>query len=301
MVGADGGLRDTLALCRKVAQSDTSVLIRGETGTGKEVLARYIHEQSPRAEGPFIKVNCAALSETLLESELFGHEKGAFTDARQQRIGRFELADGGTILLDEIGDISSKLQVRLLRVLQEREFERVGGTKTLSTNVRVIAASHRDLEASVERGDFRQDLYYRLNVFPMQVPALRERSQDIELLLVHFLNKYKHLSRIKPTLSDDLVPALRDYDWPGNIRELENMVQRALVILDGDILESHHFYFEVPRSAPNKDIRSARQEKQKEEMHQALLEHEGNCSRAAKALGLARTTFLSRAKKYELL
>ena len=300
IVGEDGGLRDVLTIARKVARTETTVLIRGETGTGKEVLARYIHDQSGRSGKPFVKVNCAALSETLLESELFGHEKGAFTDARSRRLGRFELADGGTIFLDEIGDISSRLQVMLLRVLQEREFERVGGTKPVSVNVRVIAATNRHLEEAVEEGEFRQDLYYRLNVFPVNLPALRERPEDIGPLLRFFLDKYRHLSRQTPRLGEGLLEALEQNDWPGNIREFENMVQRALVILDDDVLGPEHFYFDVmPNKRPT--IREEQGKKQRDEIRSALEQNDGNCTRAAKSLGLARTTFTSRAKKFGLL
>ena len=300
IVGEDGGLKHVLAVARKVARTETTVLVRGETGTGKEVLARYIHEQSERASEPFVKVNCAALSETLLESELFGHEKGAFTDARTRRLGRFELADGGTIFLDEIGDISSRLQVMLLRVLQEREFERVGGTKPVSVNVRIVAATNRHLEEAVEDGSFRQDLYYRLNVFPVNLPALRDRPEDIGPLLRFFLDKYRHLSRTAPRPGEGLIEALEQNDWPGNIREFENMVQRALVILDDDVLGPEHFYFDVmPNKRPT--VREEQGKKQRDEVRAALEENDGNCTRAAKSLGIARTTFTSRAKKYGLL
>ena len=244
VVGENGGLKQLLELARKVAATDTSVLVRGETGTGKEVVARYVHEMSSRSSGPFVKVNCAALSETLLESELFGHEKGAFTGATTRRTGRFELANKGTLFLDEIGDISPKLQVMLLRVLQEQEFERVGGTQTIHVDVRIVAATNRHLEQAVEDGAFREDLFYRLNVFPLNIPALRDRKEDIQDLLVFFVNKYKHLTNSTPELDQGLVEALQDCDWPGNVREFENIVQRALVICDGDILRTEHFYFD---------------------------------------------------------
>ncbi len=300
IVGEEGGLKHALGIARKVARTETSVLVRGETGTGKEVLARYIHQQSARADKPFVKVNCAALSETLLESELFGHEKGAFTDARSRRIGRFELASEGTIFLDEIGDISPRLQVMLLRVLQEREFERVGGTRPIPVNVRVVAATNRDLEAAVEEGTFRQDLYYRLNVFPLSLPPLRQRPEDIGPLLRFFLKKYRHLTQSTPTVGEGLVEALQANDWPGNIREFENMVQRALVIVEDEPLGPEHFYFDVmPAKRP-----TFRQEKEKGQLHaiqRALEQSGGNCTRAARAMGLARTTFTSRAKKFGLI
>ena len=301
IVGEKGGLSNVITVARKVANTETSVLIRGETGTGKEVVARYIHTHSTRAAGPFIKVNCAALSETLLESELFGHEKGAFTDARNRRIGRFELAHKGTIFLDEIGDISPKLQVMLLRVLQEKEFERVGGTKSISVDVRVIAATNRDLESAIENETFRQDLYYRLNVFPLNLPPLRERPEDIEELLHFFLRKYKHLQGNIPKLSDSVVSDLQANDWPGNIREFENMVQRALVILDSDVLGSEHFYFDVMPAKQTSHLRADKENTQFEAIRKALEANHGNCTRAAKALGIARTTFNSRAKKFGLI
>ncbi len=304
LIGEDGGLANVLKLARKVAKTDTSVLVRGETGTGKEVAARFIHDNSSRADKPFIRVNCAALSETLLESELFGHEKGAFTGASSTRIGRFELANGGTIFLDEIGDISPKLQVMLLRVLQEREIERVGGTRTINVDVRIVAATNRDLENAVEEGEFREDLFYRLNVFPIFLPPLRDRTEDIEPLLNWFLDKYQNLVNKRPSISPDLVEALQSCDWPGNIREFENLVQRALVVCEGDILEPDHFYFDFAPSKPKPSSGSVKDQvknKQHDDMKAALEKHEGNCSKAARELGIARTTLMSRAKRFGLL
>ncbi len=300
VVGESGGLSALLQLGRKVAATDTSVLIRGETGTGKEVVARYIHEHSARSDGPFVKVNCAALSETLLESELFGHEKGAFTGATTRRTGRFELAHKGTLFLDEIGDVSPKLQVMLLRVLQEQEFERVGGTQTIKVDVRIVAATNRHLEQAVEDGGFREDLFYRLNVFPLSIPPLRERKEDIESLLRFFVKKYNHLVDVNPTLEEGLVSALQECDWPGNVREFENLVQRALVICDGNVLKTEHFYFDFnPRKAPGAVNKV--DTKDTEVLRAALDEFDGNCSKAARKLGIARTTFLSRAKKAGIL
>ena len=304
LIGENGGLENVLKLARKVAKTDTSVLVRGETGTGKEVAARFIHDNSPRAGKPFIRVNCAALSETLLESELFGHEKGAFTGASSTRIGRFELANGGTIFLDEIGDISQKLQVMLLRVLQEREIERVGGTRTISVNVRIVAATNRDLESAVEDGEFREDLFYRLNVFPIFLPPLRERTEDIEALLNWFLDKYKNLVNKRPSIAPELVPALQSCDWPGNIREFENLVQRALVVCEGDVLEPDHFYFDFAPSKPKVSSGSVKDQvknKQHDAIKNALEKYDGNCSKAARELGIARTTLMSRAKRFGLL
>jgi transcriptional regulator with PAS, ATPase and Fis domain len=234
LIGASTSLERTIKQARAVASTTATVLLIGENGTGKEVLARAIHEESPRAGGPFIGVSCAALPEALIESELFGHEKGAFTDAAQARKGRFELADGGTLFLDEISELSPPIQVKLLRVLQERTFERLGGTKTLSVDIRLIAASNRDLEQMIEAGTFRRDLFYRLNVVPLVLPPLRERQEDIPVLAAHFALKFatKH-ARAKPELAAELIDALQEYDWPGNVRELENLIERIVVLTDG--------------------------------------------------------------------
>ncbi|MBO9665273.1 MAG: sigma-54-dependent Fis family transcriptional regulator [Bdellovibrio sp.] len=231
IVGSSEQIQNVLRLIERVADSDSTVLVTGESGTGKELIARAIHYNSPRATGPFIPINCGAIPAELLESELFGHMKGAFTGAIANRIGRFEMADGGTIFLDEIGDLEPSLQVKLLRALQERSFEPVGSTKTVSVNVRVIAATNINLDEAVEEGRFREDLYYRLNVIPLQVPALRERKTDIPLLLNHFMeifnkNKGRGLTGIAP----DALEALTNYPWPGNIRELENLVERMTIL-----------------------------------------------------------------------
>jgi DNA-binding NtrC family response regulator len=232
LIGLSSSLEKTLKHARAVARTSATVLIVGENGTGKEMLARAIHEESQRADRPFIAVSCAALSETLIESELFGHEKGAFTSATYARMGRFELADGGTLFLDEIVELSPNVQVKLLRVLQERAFERVGGTRTLTVDIRLIAASSRDLESEVNVKSFRRDLFYRLNVVPLVLPPLRERTEDIPGLAAHFASKAaeKH-SRPTPQLSPELIDSLHEYDWPGNVRELENLMER-LILLD---------------------------------------------------------------------
>ncbi len=241
LIGTSGPMRDVLAQVAQVADTATTVLIRGESGTGKELIAHALHYNSPRAQGAFVKVSCAALPETLMESELFGHERGAFTGALARKKGRFELADGGTIFLDEIGELSPSTQAKLLRVLQEREFERVGGQETCRVNVRVIAATNRDLErAIVERG-FREDLYYRLNVFPIFLPPLRERKPDILLLADHFVEKYAqaHLKRVK-RLTTPAIDMLMRYHWPGNVRELENVIERAVLVSDGPAIHGRH-------------------------------------------------------------
>ena len=237
LLGTSQSLEKTLKQARAVAATSATVLLTGENGTGKEMLARAIHEESPRASGPFVGVSCAALPETLIESELFGHEKGAFTSATQTRKGRFELADGGTLFLDEISDLSATVQVKLLRVLQERTFERVGGVKTLSVDIRLVAASNRDLEKDVDDGRFRRDLYYRLNVVPLLLPPLRERQDDIPVLAAHFAGKaaQKH-GQSTPQLEPALIDVLQEYEWPGNVRELENLIERLVVLSNSPLL-----------------------------------------------------------------
>ena len=231
-------VKKVLRKIEQVASTDATVLILGETGTGKELLVRAVHNISPRRERPLVKVNCAALPANLIESELFGHEKGAFTGAVTRKIGRFELADGGTIFLDEIGDLSLELQTKLLRVLQEGEFERLGNPNTTKVDVRVIAATNRDLEKAIEKGAFREDLYYRLNVFPIKSPPLRERKEEIPLLVNHFIKKYgARIGKEIELVSKNMMDTLQAYDWPGNVRELENTVERALIISQGKQLE----------------------------------------------------------------
>jgi PAS domain S-box-containing protein len=238
IVGASGGLLKVLDNVQRVAPTDASVLLTGETGTGKELIARAIHSASARAERPFIKVNCAALPASLVESELFGHERGAFSGAIQRRVGRFELAHGGTIFLDEIGEVPMDVQVKLLRILQEREFERVGGNQTIRTDVRVVAATNRDLQRSIADGTFRADLYYRLNVFPISLPPLRERREDIPMLVQFFIQKYAHrVGRRVEAVDADTMNLLLRYGWPGNIRELENIIERALILSSSPVLQ----------------------------------------------------------------
>lgn len=290
LVGKSPALQAVLESARRAAQSDATVLIRGETGTGKELVARLIHRESARAQGPFIRVNCGALTEELLGSELFGHEQGAFTGAVKTRKGRFELAHGGTLFLDEVGDVSPKLQVSLLRVLQERELERVGGNRTIPVDVRVVAATHQDLEQQVREGRFRQDLYYRLNVVPLLVPPLRERMEDLEGLIHHFLRKYARGST--PAVSPDALAALSTYSWPGNIRELENLVQRALVLSRGGELQVQDFCLQlgpVPASSKTDE---------RERIMRVMAECGGNQSRAAKLLGISRNTLIARLSAY---
>jgi PAS domain S-box-containing protein len=235
IVGTAPRLQAVLARVTKVARTDSTVLITGETGTGKELIARAIHKRSDRANRPFVSVNCAAVPRDLIASELFGHEKGAFTGALQRRIGRFELAEGGTLFLDEIGELSAETQVALLRVLQEREFQRVGSNQTIRANVRVIVATHRDLPAAIEAGTFRADLYYRINVFPLEVPALRDRKEDIRLLVEYFIDRYAHKTgkRIR-NIEKKSLDRLQSYPWPGNIRELQNVIERSVILCDSE-------------------------------------------------------------------
>src|SRR6476661_5207233 len=255
IVGASGALGHVLGIVKKVARSNSTVLIRGETGTGKELIAGAIHHNSLRANRAFVKVNCAALQENLLESELFGHEKGAFTGADKQRIGRFEQADGGSLFLDEIGDMSPSTQAKILRVLQEHEFERLGGTRTLRVDVRLIAATNRDLPAMVQAGQFREDLYYRLNVVSIEMPPLRERKDDIVPLALTFIRKFAgELKKKIDGLEPDAQKLLMRYNWPGNIRELENTIERAILLAEGRAIASGDLRLgEVPTAGGQRD------------------------------------------------
>src|SRR4051812_46447167 len=238
IVGETPAMRGVFATIEKVAPTDASVYIHGESGTGKELVARAIHARSKRAGGPFVKVNCGALTETLLESELFGHEKGSFTGAIKRKLGRFELADKGTLFLDEIGDVTPGLQLKLLRVLQERDFERVGGEETIKVDVRVVSATHKDIKSEVAAGRFREDLFYRLHVVPCAVPPLRERKEDILRLVAHFIEKLgPRTNQAIKGISDSALARLCAYGWPGNVRELENVVEQALVFAEGEIID----------------------------------------------------------------
>jgi transcriptional regulator with GAF, ATPase, and Fis domain len=278
------------------AATSATVLLSGENGTGKEMLARAIHQESPRASGPFVAVSCAALPETLIESELFGHEKGSFTSATQSRKGRFELADGGTLLLDEVGDLSPGVQVKLLRVLQERSFERVGGSKTLSVDIRLIAATNRDLEKEVEDGRFRQDLFFRLNVVPLSLPPLRERVEDIPILAAHFAAKsalkYGHPV---PELSPRLVDVLQEYDWPGNVRELENLMERLVVLSNGEPLGLEFVPEKMLKILPGLNahdestLEGAVEAVKRKMILSALQAEGGNKVAAARKLGISRS------------
>jgi transcriptional regulator with GAF, ATPase, and Fis domain len=240
IVGSSRHMRQMLEEIEKVARTDSTVLIQGETGTGKELVARAVHLSSGRARGPFVKLNCAAIPSSLFESELFGHEKGAFTGAVARRVGRFEQAQHGTLFLDEIGEMPQELQPKLLRVLQEREFERLGSTRTLRSDVRVLAATNRDLHGMVEARQFREDLFYRLSVFPIRVPALRERREDIPPLAYHFMRHFaRRMQREVSSISPAMLARLEQHDWPGNIRELQNVIERAVILATGNCLDTH--------------------------------------------------------------
>jgi formate hydrogenlyase transcriptional activator len=303
IVGESEALRSVLALIEVVAPTDSTVLIYGETGTGKELIARAVHNLSRRKSGAFVKLNCAAFPTGLLESELFGHERGAFTGAITQRQGRFELAHGGTIFLDEIGEIPLEMQPKLLRVLQEREFERLGSTRTIHTNARLVAATNRDLRAMVKDKEFRSDLYYRLNVFPIRVPALRERPEDIPLLIGHFVQEFsRRTGRAIESVPSQTMNALIRYDWPGNIRELQNVIERAVIVSKGPVLT-----VDVAELSADNDAKYTQHndgslddmlhEAERTQILRALELADGTVSGAATRLKIPRSTLMSRMQR----
>lgn len=318
IIGKSKRMEEVYEAIDMVSQTRSTVLLRGETGTGKELVAHAIHYGSFRSKGPFVKVSCAALPETLLESELFGYEKGAFTGALAKKLGRFEMADGGTLFLDEIGDISASMQVKLLRALQEREFERVGGTQTIRVDVRVIAATNRDLEKAMQEKQFREDLYYRLNVVPIRLPPLRERREDIPLLVAHFLKQTSLESNKKVRyVSDEAMAYLMNYYWPGNIRELQNAVERAVILCKSDTLEADLFpipgekghpaaiHLKPVRAAdvPEGDsgsLSSAVEALEKSLIQEALRSQGGNQRKAAKVLGVTERILGYKIRNYGL-
>lgn len=296
LIGNSQSLEKVLKDARAVALTSATVLLSGENGTGKEMLARAIHEESPRAAGPFIAVSCAALPESLIESELFGHEKGSFTSATFSRKGRFELADSGTLFLDEVGELTQNVQVKLLRVLQERTFERVGGAKTLSVDIRLIAASNRELEKDVEVGRFRRDLFYRLNVVPLVIPPLRTRQDDIPILAAYFAGKNaEKYGRPKPEFDVALLEALLEYNWPGNVRELENLMERLVVLTIGSRLGVEFLPEKMQRTLPDVNVADestldgAAMAAKKRVILSALQGTKGNKAAAAKKLGISRS------------
>jgi Nif-specific regulatory protein len=304
IIGKSKAMQAVYDLIAQVSGSNTTVLIRGESGTGKELVAHAIHYGSPRASQSFIKVNCAALPESVIESELFGHEKGAFTGAHTRRKGRFELAHGGTIFLDEVGDLSQTIQVKLLRVLQEKEFERVGGTETIKCDVRVIAATNRELEELIEQGAYRTDLYYRLNVFPIHVPPLRERGTDILLLANHFAERFSQDTGKKiRRISTPAIDMLMSYHWPGNVRELENCIERAVVLSSDEVIHGHHLpptlqTAEASGTVHRGTLNETLDNLERELIVEALKSCRGNKARAARALGLTERVMGLRVRKH---
>ena len=293
-----------IELSKEAAASKATVLIQGESGTGKEVLARFIHAHSPRSPQPFVAVNCAAIPEGLLESELFGHEKGAFTGAVNRQTGKFEWAHRGTILLDEIGEMPLTLQAKLLRVLQEHEIERVGGRKPVPVDIRVIATTNRRLKDHMAAGKFREDLYYRLNVIPLNIPPLRERKGDIPLLLEHFVRKYSRAgNQPHPRMSQETIQHFLHYDWPGNVRELENMVERWLVLYQGGFLSSGHLFLNEGTAAALLPASLGKPTMSVREMERALIMEtlqatQGNRTQAAKILGISLRTLRNKLREY---
>ena len=308
IVGTAPTLRRVLSLVSKVAPSDSTVLITGETGTGKELIARSVHRRSGRASRSFINVNCSAIPRDLILSELFGHEKGAFTGATQRRIGRFELADGGTIFLDEVGELSPDSQVALLRVLQEREFERIGSGQSCRVDVRVIAATNRELQSAVANGTFRQDLFYRLNVFPIAVPPLRDRREDILTLVEYFIQRgAKQLGKIIRSIDKKTLDVLSSYDWPGNVRELQNVIERSLILTPGDVFSVDELWFparaEHPRPAAETSKCFSALQTEREIVERALAEARGRISGpsgAAAKLGIPPSTLSDRIKALKI-
>jgi Nif-specific regulatory protein len=307
IIGKSKPMQEVFDLIAQVSRSDATVLIEGESGVGKELVAHAIHVHSPRSSRPFVRVNCAALPQALLESELFGHEKGAFTGATCQRKGRFELAQGGTIFLDEIGDVSPSVQMSLLRVIQEREFERVGGTTTHRANVRIVTATHRDLRSLIAEERFREDLYYRLNVFPIRVPPLRERRADVLLLADHFVETYgKENGKSVRRISTPAIDMLMNYHWPGNVRELENCIERAVLLSDDDVIRGHHLpptlqTAEASGTIHAEGLKESLDRFERELVIDALKTARGNMAKAARTLGLTERTMGLRVRKYGIV
>jgi len=312
LIGSGPAMRRVFATIQKVAETDLTVLIRGESGTGKELVAQALHQHSARKQGPFVAVNCAAIGRELVESELFGHEKGAFTGADARRVGRFESADGGTIFLDEIGDMAAETQAKVLRVLQERSFERVGGSKPLQVDVRVVAATHRDLERDVREGRFRQDLYYRLQVLEIQLPPLRERPEDVPALASRFLEQLaERHGRAARRLAPDALAALSRCAWPGNVRELRNVIERAAVLAPGEEVHADDLVLPAARGIPEASAgpaelpfvdakRTAVEQFERAFLLRALRENEGNISRTAEAIGMVRQSLQQKIRELGL-
>ncbi len=304
IIGASAAIREVVDVARRVAESDATVLVLGESGTGKELVAHEVHRASPRARKPFVAVNCSAIPEGLLESELFGHEKGAFTGAGRQKRGRFELATSGTIFLDEIGDMSPQLQAKLLRFLQDRTFNRVGGSVEITVDVRVVAATNRDLEAAVAEGSFRDDLYFRLNVVTIEIPPLRERKEDIPLLVEHFLRLRAERGSKPKKMSPKAMHAVMNHDWPGNVRELENAIHRAIVLSRGETIFPEHLPARLRPEAGADDesgsVGTTIREMERDIIIKTLAQTGGNRTHAAKILGISRRTLQNKIKEYRI-
>ncbi len=323
IIGDSAALKEVLSKVEQVAPTVSTVLLRGETGTGKELVAHAIHINSPREEKPFVRVNCAALAPGILESELFGHEKGSFTGAMERRRGRFELADGGTLFLDEVGDLPMEVQIKLLRTLQEREFERVGGHETIKVDVRLVSATNRNLEKMIEDGEFREDLYYRLNVFPIQLPPLRDRLEDLPVLVGHFVTKFaRQMGVTAAPASAEAIAKLGEYNWPGNVRELENIIERAMILAKGAPLGASHLDFgrraqsltpasgtqplPTVASAPavgaddGKSLAERLLDSERKEIVAAVEKSRGNIASASRILGINRSTLYYRLRKHGL-
>ena len=316
IIGEDAKLRHVLQQLHRAAATDATVLLEGESGTGKELFARGLHALSPRAEGPFVAINCAAIPETLLETELFGHEKGAFTGAASRKPGRFEMAHRGTLFLDEIGDLPLALQAKILRALEEKQFERVGGTQSLHVDVRVVAATNRNLKQRVAERQFREDLYFRLSVFPIQIPPLRERTHDVVILARHFVDRFcRDLNKKLLTLAPAALDELEAYAWPGNVRELQNCIERAVILSDGDTIHARHLNLSFrqavaapPVASPWEGIdlsgtmmdavRRVTAEVERRKVEQALQDTAGNKQRAAEMLQISYKTLLQKLKEY---
>jgi two-component system NtrC family response regulator len=310
MIGQSREMQKIFDTIEKVASTDTTVLITGESGTGKELVARAIHEKSLRKKGPFIAINCGAIPETLLESELFGHEKGAFTGAYNQQNGKFEYADKGTLFLDEIAEMSTRLQAKLLRFLQERKIQRVGGRNDIEIDTRIIAATNIDLNNAMKEGEFREDLFYRISVISINVPPLKERENDIRLLANAFLERYNVMFKKKiKGFSKSALEAIENYDWPGNVRELENKLQKAVITADSNIIESHHLglqeQMEIHGESLKKryegiTLKEARKKLEKDLIERVVKRHNGNIKRASEELGISRPTLYDLIDKYKL-
>src|SRR4051812_19457346 len=311
LVGQSEPMQRLVSLVRKAAGSEATILVQGESGTGKELVARMCHDLSPRLQGPFVVVHCAALAESLLESELFGHERGAFTGAVKRKLGRFELADGGTLFLDEIGEISPSIQTKLLRVLQEKELQRVGGEETLKVDVRVVAATNRDLKTEVQKGRFREDLFYRLHIVPLSIPPLRERPEDIPALARHFVQRFAaRMNRATSDISEPAMRALQRYPWPGNVRELENAVEQALVFSDGPELAeadlpaflrgpaAHKIAGALPVVQGDRSLPEILEDLERQLIHQAYEKAKGVKTETARLLGIKTSALYYKLEKY---